>query len=123
VYQLKIGNTEILVIALAFGSGVTAAFMIVGHISGAVFNPAITVALATMNKFPPKKLIHYLLAQYLGAFCSSAALHLYFWSHMKTDTGVDQTKQLLNILFVTTPHNNIMTKKPMPYRTSLSPFT
>ncbi|CAG2111048.1 unnamed protein product [Medioppia subpectinata] len=107
VYQLKIGNIEILMIAMAFGSGIAAAFMIVGHISGAVFNPAVCVALATMNRFPPKKLIHYILGQYLGAFCASATLHLYFWPHMKTDTGVDQTKQLLNALFVTTPHINI----------------
>ncbi|GFX78011.1 aquaporin-10 [Trichonephila clavipes] len=40
-----------------------------GHI-----NPAVTVAFATLGKFPWKKVGHYLLAQHLGAFVASAVL-------------------------------------------------
>ncbi|KFM69905.1 Aquaporin-9, partial [Stegodyphus mimosarum] len=45
-----------------------------GGISGGHINPAVTVAFATLGKFPWKKVGHYLLAQHLGGFVASAVL-------------------------------------------------
>ena len=35
---------------------------------GAHLNPAVTVALAVVNKFPWKKVPYYMISQYIGAF-------------------------------------------------------
>ena len=45
-------------------------------IPGAHLNPAVSVSLAVVKKFPLSSLCHYLLAQYLGAFLGSALVLL-----------------------------------------------
>ena len=47
-----------------------------GGVSGGHLNPAITVAIASVGKFPWKKVPHYLAGQYLGAFLGSATVFL-----------------------------------------------
>jgi MIP family channel proteins len=56
--------------------GLTVAFMIyaVGHISGAHFNPAVTLAFAAARHFPLKEVLAYGLAQVLGATAAVALL-------------------------------------------------
>ena len=49
------------------------------RVSGGHINPAVTVALATLGKFPWRKVPHYLAAQYLGAFIASAVVFLVYW--------------------------------------------
>ena len=49
------------------------------EVSGGHINPAVTVALATLGKFPWRKVPHYLAAQYLGAFVASACVFLVYW--------------------------------------------
>lgn len=49
------------------------------EVSGGHINPAVTVALATLGKFPWRKVPLYLLAQYLGAFLGSAIVFLVYW--------------------------------------------
>ena len=59
-------------VALAFGlSFLTMAFA-VGHISGAHFNPAVSVGLWTPGHFESRKIPGFITAQVLGA-CSAAA--------------------------------------------------
>ena len=43
---------------------------------GAHLNPAVSLALAVVGKFPVISLIHYILAQYLGAWLGSALVLL-----------------------------------------------
>ena len=43
---------------------------------GAHLNPAVTVALACVRKFPLKSSLHYICAQYLGAWLGSALVLL-----------------------------------------------
>ena len=50
-----------------------------GGVSGGHLNPAITVAVASVGKFPWKKVPHYLAGQYLGAFLGSATVFLVYW--------------------------------------------
>ena len=45
-------------------------------LAGAHLNPAVTVSLAFVKKFPVTSLTHYLAGQYLGAFLGSALVLL-----------------------------------------------
>ena len=65
-------------IALTFGLVVTALIYAFGHISGAHFNPAVSIAFVVMNEFEKKELIPYILAQVLGAILASLTLYLLF---------------------------------------------
>jgi MIP family channel proteins len=61
-------------IALTWGFLVTAIISMIGGISGAHINPAVTVALAATGKFPPREVIAYVLAQCAGAALGSAMM-------------------------------------------------
>ena len=59
--------------------GAVLGLLLCGEVSGGHINPAVTVALATLGKFPWRRVPHYLAAQYLGAFLASAAVFLVYW--------------------------------------------
>ena len=63
-------------VALAFGLTVLTMAFAVGHISGAHFNPAITVGLFVGKRFPAGEVIPYILAQVVGAIVASLVLFL-----------------------------------------------
>lgn len=65
-------------IALTFGLVVMAMIYAFGSISGAHFNPAVTMAFAAAKKFPLKEVIPYILSQLAGAFSASILLHFLF---------------------------------------------
>jgi aquaporin Z len=69
----RVGNTGI---ALAFGLSVLTMAYAVGHISGAHFNPAVTVGLATARRFPWVDVFPYIVAQVAGAFVGALVLLL-----------------------------------------------
>ncbi|KAL2524287.1 Aquaporin NIP1-2 [Abeliophyllum distichum] len=50
----------------------------VGHISGAHFNPAVTIAFATCKRFPWKQVPAYISAQVIGSTLASGTLKLLF---------------------------------------------
>jgi len=61
-------------VALAFGLTVLTMAYAVGGISGAHFNPAVTLGLALANRFSWKELVPYWIAQLLGAIAAGAVL-------------------------------------------------
>ena len=61
-------------VALAFGLTVVTMAYAVGHISGAHFNPAITVGLWAGGRFPGRDIVPYILAQVLGAIVAAGIL-------------------------------------------------
>jgi len=63
-------------IPLVFGLIVSAMIYSLGHISGAHFNPAVTVAFAVARHFPAKDVLGYVTAQVLGAFSAILLLIL-----------------------------------------------
>jgi aquaporin NIP len=67
-----------LVIPLIFGGIVSVMIYAVGHISGAHFNPAVTIAFWAVKRFPTYRVPGYIFAQCLGAIGASLA-HLYFF--------------------------------------------
>jgi len=63
-------------VALAFGLTVLTMAFAVGHISGAHFNPAVSVGLWAGGRFPAKDLAPYIVAQVLGGVAAAAVLYL-----------------------------------------------
>lgn len=70
-----IGNTGI---AMTFGFIVTVMIYSVGDISGAHFNPAVTIGFSVAKRFPVNKIPMYITAQILGAIMASGCLKLLF---------------------------------------------
>ncbi len=63
-------------IPLIFGAVVATMIYTVGHISGAHFNPAVTLAFTIARHFPVKQMVPYWLAQILGGILAIAVLSL-----------------------------------------------
>ena len=72
--QLGDGAVTHLGISFVFGSVVAALIYSLGHISGAHFNPAVTLAFWTSGFFPKRRVIPYIMAQSLGAIAASFLL-------------------------------------------------
>lgn len=72
--SIMAGSLPDFAIPLIFGAAVATMIYAVGHISGAHFNPAVTLAFALTRHFPVKQVIPYWLAQYLGAIAAVALL-------------------------------------------------
>ena len=69
--QVGIG---LLGVALAFGLTVLTMAYTVGHISGAHFNPAVTIGLVAGGRFAAKDLLPYVVAQVLGGLVAGGVL-------------------------------------------------
>lgn len=67
-----LGNT------LATGAGLVVLILVFGPVSGAHFNPAVTLAMAMRGQLVWRLAPPYVLAQILGAFAGVAAAHLMF---------------------------------------------
>ncbi|MFA5551257.1 MAG: aquaporin Z [Trueperaceae bacterium] len=63
-------------VALAFGLTVVTAAYAMAHISGAHFNPAVSVGLWVAGRLPTSQLLPYVVAQVLGAVAASGVLYL-----------------------------------------------
>lgn len=69
--QLGIGFAGV---ALAFGLTVLTMAFAVGHISGAHFNPAVSIGLWAGGRFPASKLLPYIVSQVIGGIAGAAVL-------------------------------------------------
>ncbi|KAH7946385.1 hypothetical protein HPB49_024160 [Dermacentor silvarum] len=81
-----------------WGLALTLSVLVAGGVSGAHLNPAVTVAAASVGKFSWRKVVPYMVAQYLGALTASALLFLtyldalnHFDNGARTITGATGT--------------------------------
>jgi aquaporin Z len=63
-------------VAFAFGLTVLTGAYALGHISGAHFNPAVSIGLVAAKRFPMKELLPYIIAQVLGAVAGAGVIYL-----------------------------------------------
>ena len=63
-------------VALAFGLTVLTMAYAVGHISGAHFNPAVTIGLWAGGRFPAAEILPYVVSQVLGGIAGAGVLYL-----------------------------------------------
>lgn len=61
-------------VALAFGLTVLTGAYAFGHVSGAHFNPAVSVGLWAGGRFPARDVVPYILAQVVGGFLAACIL-------------------------------------------------
>ena len=71
-------------ISIIWGFGVSIAIYCTAGVSGAHINPAVTIALAAFHGFDKSKVLPYIAAQLLGAFCSAALVYA-LYSNLFTD--------------------------------------
>ena len=78
--RLAGGNIAIALLANTIATGATLVALILtfGPISGAHFNPAVTLADASQGGLPWREVPVYVVAQIVGAFAGVAAAHLMF---------------------------------------------
>jgi glycerol uptake facilitator-like aquaporin len=78
--RLAAGNAAIALLAnsIATGCGLWVLITIFGPISGAHFNPAVTLAFATAGEFDWRDVVPYILIQVVAAFAGVAAAHMMF---------------------------------------------
>lgn len=76
-------------IAWAWGIGVTMGVYVSARVSGAHINPAVTIALAAFRGFAWRKVLPYIVAQFLGAFAAAMVVR---WNYsevlQKFDPGL-----------------------------------
>ena len=75
--RLAGGNVAIALLAnaLATGAGLIALILMFGTISGAHFNPVVTLSEAVQGNLPGREVLPYILIQVVGAFAGVAAAH------------------------------------------------
>ncbi len=99
LHKSKAQNGGWIVITMAWGIGVAVAVYLVGGISGAHLNPALTVALASIGEFPWKEVPAYILAQMIGGFLGGVVVWLHYLPHWSASE--DQAAKLA--VFSTAP--------------------
>jgi len=63
-------------VSLAFGLTVLTMAYAVGHVSGAHFNPAVTIGLWAGKRFPASEILPYIVAQVVGAIVGAGILYV-----------------------------------------------
>jgi glycerol uptake facilitator-like aquaporin len=78
--RLAGGNVAIALLAnaIATGAGLVALILMFGTISGAHFNPVVTLSEAWQKNMPASEVLPYIVVQVAGAFAGVAAAHLMF---------------------------------------------
>lgn len=78
--RLAGGNDALTLLAnsLATGAGLSVLILVFEPLSGAHFNPAVTLVAALGKKLPPRRAASYIGAQVLGAYAGTACAHLMF---------------------------------------------
>jgi glycerol uptake facilitator-like aquaporin len=78
--RLAGGNVAIALLAnaIATGAGLVALILMFGTISGAHFNPVVTLSEAWQKNLPAAEVVPYIAVQIIGAFAGVAAAHLMF---------------------------------------------
>jgi len=78
--RLSGGNVAIALLAnsIATGAGLIALIFMFGTISGAHFNPVVTLSEAWQKNMPRSEALPYILVQIIGAYAGVAAVHIMF---------------------------------------------
>lgn len=79
-------------VAMMWGLAVTFAIYVAGPVSGAHFNPAVTITMAVFRDFPRSRILPFILSQIAGAFTGAAAVYWMwhgYWPRALEKLGVE----------------------------------
>src|ERR1044072_4402323 len=79
-------------VAVMWGLAVTFGIYVAGPVSGAHFNPAVTIAMAAFRDFPRSRIVPYIISQIAGAFAGAACVYAMwggFWAATAEKLGVE----------------------------------
>lgn len=87
--KTKAQNSGWIVITTGWALGVVIPVFIFGTISGAHFNPAVTLGLAVIGKFPWGSVPSYLIAQFIGGFLGAVIVWVFYRPHFEATEDKD----------------------------------
>jgi glycerol uptake facilitator protein len=79
-----------IVISTGWGLAAVMAVFVSARLSGAHLNPAVTIALAVIGKFPWSEVPTYIAGQFIGAFLAGVMVWVHFNSHFKETENKDE---------------------------------
>ncbi|WP_399388255.1 MIP/aquaporin family protein [Thermoanaerobacterium sp. CMT5567-10] len=82
-------NSGWIVITTGWAFAVAVPVYITGWIGGAHFNPAVTIGLAAIGKFPWAQVPGYIIAQFLGAFVGALLVYVAYRDHFHATEDKD----------------------------------
>jgi aquaporin Z len=85
-------------IAFTFGLIVMVMIYALGPVSGAHFNPAVTVAFAIAKRSPAMQILPYVTSQLVGAFMASYALHFLFPTNQLLGTTLPSGSEMQSFI-------------------------
>ena len=85
-------------VATTFGLIVLAMIYTFGEISGAHFNPAVTLGFAVSNRFATKQIIPYIATQITGAFLATAVLKFLFPENINLGSTIPAGSQIQSFI-------------------------
>ena len=94
INEVNAGSVTHLGIALTFGLIVLGMIYALGDISGAHFNPAVTIGFSVAGKFPLREIAPYIISQILGAFAASMVLKSLFPSSLSLGATIPSGSDL-----------------------------
>jgi aquaporin NIP len=86
-------------IAMTFGLVVMVMIYALGPISGAHFNPAVTIAFTLARRFPVRKVLPYMASQAAGAFIASITLRMLFQENNLLGSTMPAGTELQSFVF------------------------
>ena len=78
-----------IVIATGWGFAVMFSVYLVGWISGAHINPAVTIAMLLAGKIEISNLIVYFLGQFLGAYLGALTVYAFYYNHFQAEKAAE----------------------------------
>lgn len=105
----KSENSGWIVITLGWGLAVTMSVFLVGKVSGAHLNPALTIAFAAIGKTPWADVPMYLIGQFVGGFLGAVLVYLHYLPHWaKTDDADAKLAAFCNAPAIRHTFSNVM---------------
>ena len=109
--KTKGNNSGWIVITFGWAVGVYTGVLVSAQYSGAHLNPAITLALAAVGKFPLAKVIPYIAAQLIGAMLGAVLVWIAYRKHFEETNDAEA----MQAIFCTSPNirsylDNVLTE-------------